>query len=51
MRMTMDVAGLNLSCSVRGALHELMNFPGPALVNVKLSLGSSRKPQQFRWHS
>src|SRR5437762_5297394 len=36
---------------LRGALDEAMNFPGPALVNVKLSLGSSRKPQQFRWHS
>jgi 2-hydroxyacyl-CoA lyase 1 len=36
---------------LRGALHEAMNFPGPALVNVKLSLGSQRKPQQFRWHS
>ena len=36
---------------VRGALDEAMNFPGPALVNVKLSLGSQRKPQQFRWHS
>src|SRR5215217_1021662 len=27
---------------LRGALDEAMNFPGPALVNVKLSLGSSR---------
>jgi 2-hydroxyacyl-CoA lyase 1 len=36
---------------LRGALDEAMNFPGPALVNVKLSLGSQRKPQQFRWHS
>ena len=35
----------------RGALDEAMNFPGPALVNVKLSQGSSRKPQAFRWHS
>src|ERR1700676_3419029 len=36
---------------LRGALDEAMNFPGPPLVNVKRSLGSSRKPQQFRWHS
>jgi hypothetical protein len=28
-----------------------MNFRGPALVNVKLSLGSQRKQQEFRWHS
>ncbi|MBV9859357.1 MAG: oxalyl-CoA decarboxylase [Alphaproteobacteria bacterium] len=35
----------------RGALDEAMNFPGPALVNVKLSQGSQRKAQQFRWHS
>jgi 2-hydroxyacyl-CoA lyase 1 len=35
----------------RGALDELMNFPGPGLVNVKLSQGSARKPQEFRWHS
>ncbi len=36
---------------LRGALDEAMNFPGPALVNVKLSQGSARKAQQFRWHS
>jgi thiamine pyrophosphate-dependent acetolactate synthase large subunit-like protein len=36
---------------VRGALDELMNAPGPGLVNIKLSQGSARKPQQFRWHS
>ena len=35
----------------RGALDELMNFPGPGLVNVKLSQGSARKAQEFRWHS
>ena len=28
---------------VRGALDELMNFPGPGLVNIKLSQGSQRK--------
>ena len=36
---------------VRGALDELMNFPGPGLVNIKLSQGSQRKQQEFRWHS
>lgn len=36
---------------VRGALDELMNFPGPGLVNIKLSQGSQRKAQEFRWHS
>jgi 2-hydroxyacyl-CoA lyase 1 len=36
---------------VRGALDELMNFPGPGLVNIKLSQGSARKAQEFRWHS
>ena len=36
---------------LRGALDEAMNFPGPALVNVKLSQGSPRKAQEFRWHS
>ena len=36
---------------LRGALDEAMNFPGPALVNVKLSQGSQRKAQEFRWHS
>ncbi len=36
---------------LRGALDEAMNFHGPALVNVKLSLGSQRKAQEFRWHS
>jgi 2-hydroxyacyl-CoA lyase 1 len=35
---------------VRGALDELMSFPGPGVVNIKLSQGSSRKPQEFRWH-
>jgi len=36
---------------VRGALDELMNFAGPGLVNIKLSQGSQRKAQEFRWHS
>jgi 2-hydroxyacyl-CoA lyase 1 len=36
---------------LRGALDEAMSFPGPALVNVVISQGSARKPQQFRWHS
>ena len=36
---------------LRGALDEAMNHRGPALVNVVISQGSARKPQQFRWHS
>jgi 2-hydroxyacyl-CoA lyase 1 len=36
---------------LRGALDEAMNFQGPALVNAKLSQGSARKAQAFRWHS
>jgi 2-hydroxyacyl-CoA lyase 1 len=36
---------------LRGALDEAMKFSGPALVNVVLSQGSARKPQQFAWHS
>ncbi|MBI2737618.1 MAG: oxalyl-CoA decarboxylase [Rhodospirillales bacterium] len=36
---------------IRGALDEAMKFPGPALVNVVLSQGSTRKAQQFAWHS
>ena len=36
---------------VRGALDELMSFPGPGLVNIKLSQGSQRKQQAFRWHT
>jgi hypothetical protein len=28
-----------------------MAFKGPALVNVVLSQGSTRKAQQFAWHS
>ena len=36
---------------LKGALAEAMNHRGPALVNVVLSQGSARKPQQFRWHS
>jgi 2-hydroxyacyl-CoA lyase 1 len=36
---------------LKGALAEAMNHRGPALVNIVLSQGSARKPQQFRWHS
>ena len=36
---------------LRGALEGAMSFRGPALVNVVISQGSARKPQQFRWHS
>tara|TARA_Y100001934_G_scaffold275553_1_gene370228 strand:+ start:11994 stop:13652 length:1659 start_codon:yes stop_codon:yes gene_type:complete len=33
------------------ALDKAMAFDGPALVNIVLSQGASRKPQQFAWHS
>ena len=46
-RLAIDIRAL----VERGALDEAMNFKGPALVNVKLSLGSQRKAQEFRWHS
>ncbi|MBV9967318.1 MAG: hypothetical protein JO008_16665 [Alphaproteobacteria bacterium] len=36
---------------LRAALDEAMKFKGPALVNAKLSQGSARKAQAFRWHS
>jgi 2-hydroxyacyl-CoA lyase 1 len=36
---------------IRGALDGAMEHPGPALVNVVLSQGSTRKAQQFAWHS
>jgi len=36
---------------LRSALDEAMKFPGPALVNAKLSQGAARKEQAFRWHS
>ena len=36
---------------LRAALDEAMKFDGPALVNVKLSQGSERKAQEFKWHS
>lgn len=36
---------------IRGALDQSMSHDGPTLVNVVLSQGSARKPQQFRWHS
>jgi 2-hydroxyacyl-CoA lyase len=36
---------------LKGALAEAMNHRGPALVNVVISHGAARKPQQFRWHS
>jgi len=36
---------------LKGALQEAMEFRGPALVNVRISQESARKPQQFRWHS
>src|SRR2546428_1209560 len=36
---------------LRTALQEAMDFRGPALVNIRISQESARKPQQFRWHS
>ncbi len=33
------------------ALDQAMAFPGPALVNIVISQSSTRKPQQFTWHS
>jgi len=36
---------------LKAALQDAMNFDGSALVNVRISQGSARKPQQFRWHS
>ena len=36
---------------LRPALDEAMEFDGPALVNVRISQGSARKPQEFKWHS
>jgi len=36
---------------LKGALDEAMNYRGPALVNVRISQDSARKPQDFRWHS
>jgi 2-hydroxyacyl-CoA lyase 1 len=36
---------------IRKALDEAMAFKGPALVNIVLSQGSTRKAQQFAWHS
>ena len=36
---------------LKSALQEAMDFRGPALVNVRISQESPRKPQQFRWHS
>ena len=36
---------------IRGALDEAMKFDGPALVNVMISQGSTRKAQDFAWHS
>ena len=36
---------------IPAALDQAMAFDGPALVNIVLSQGASRKPQQFAWHS
>jgi len=36
---------------LKAALQEAMDFRGPALVNIRISQGSARKAQEFRWHS
>jgi 2-hydroxyacyl-CoA lyase len=36
---------------LKAALQDAMAFKGPALVNVRISQGSDRKAQAFRWHS
>ena len=36
---------------IPAALEKAMEFPGPALVNIVISQSSTRKPQQFTWHS
>ena len=36
---------------IRGALDEARAHPGPALVNVVISQGATRKAQEFKWHS
>jgi 2-hydroxyacyl-CoA lyase 1 len=36
---------------LKPVLEQAMAFRGPALVNVMISQGSARKPQQFRWHA
>jgi thiamine pyrophosphate-dependent acetolactate synthase large subunit-like protein len=36
---------------IRGAFAEAISHRGPALVNVVISQGAARKPQQFRWYS
>jgi 2-hydroxyacyl-CoA lyase 1 len=37
--------------NLKGALSEVMNHRGPALVNVVISQSSARKPQQSGWQS
>jgi 2-hydroxyacyl-CoA lyase 1 len=36
---------------IRGALDDAMKHPGPTLVNIVISQNSTRKAQQFAWHS
>ncbi|PYM30469.1 MAG: hypothetical protein DME15_19710 [Candidatus Rokuibacteriota bacterium] len=36
---------------LKSALQAALDFRGPALVNVRISQESARKPQQFRWHN
>ena len=49
--MEARISSSNTRNAPRGTLDPAMNFRGPALVNVVISQGSARKPQQFRWHS
>ena len=36
---------------IKKALDAAMKFKGPALVNIVLSQGATRKEQAFKWHS
>jgi hypothetical protein len=42
---------VGLPKDLKGTLADAMNFRARALVNVLISQGSARKPQQFGWHS
>ncbi len=54
-QMMEDVGGMGAFVTdpkdIPAALEKAMAFDGPALVNIVLSQSSSRKPQQFAWHS
>jgi 2-hydroxyacyl-CoA lyase 1 len=36
---------------LRGALDEAMNYRAFALVDVRISQGFAREPQELRWHN